>query len=45
MNVGEMVIQGLQYMGTGVGIVFLVLAIFYGVIKLMMKIWPPKEEK
>ncbi len=43
VNVGEMVSQGLQYMGIGVGVVFVVLAVFFGVIKLMLKIFPPKE--
>jgi len=41
--VSEMIVEGLKYMGIGVGVVFTVLAIFFVVIKLMMKIWPPKE--
>ncbi len=43
MNVGEMLSQGVQYMGIGVAVVFVVLAVFFGVIKLLIKIWPPKE--
>ena len=43
MNVGEMLSQGVQYMGIGVAVVFVVLAVFFGVIKLLTKIWPPKE--
>jgi Na+-transporting methylmalonyl-CoA/oxaloacetate decarboxylase gamma subunit len=43
MSVSEMISQGLNYMGIGVGVVFVVLAVFFGVIKLLMKIWPPKE--
>ncbi len=42
MNISEMIIQGLKYMGIGVGVVFIVLAVFFFVIKLLMKIWPPK---
>lgn len=45
MTVSEMILQGLEYMGIGVGVVFTVLAVFFGVIKLLMKIWAPKEEK
>ena len=43
MNVGEMLSQGVQYMAIGVAVVFVVLAVFFGVIKLLTKIWPPKE--
>lgn len=45
MNVGEMLGQGVQYMGIGVGVVFAVLAVFVGVVKLLLKIWPPKESE
>lgn len=45
MNVSEMIMQGLKYMGIGVGVVFAVLAVFFGVVKLLMKIWPPKESE
>jgi Na+-transporting methylmalonyl-CoA/oxaloacetate decarboxylase gamma subunit len=43
MTVSEMIVQGLKYMGIGVSVVFVVLAVFFVVIKLLMKIWPPKE--
>ena len=42
MSVGEMVVEGVKYMGIGVGIVFAVILLFFGLIKLMMKIWPAK---
>lgn len=42
MSVGEMIIKGLETMGIGIGIVFAVILLFYGLIKLMMKIWPAK---
>ena len=42
MDVGAMIIEGLKTMGIGVGVVFAVILVFYGVIKLMMKIWPAK---
>jgi Na+-transporting methylmalonyl-CoA/oxaloacetate decarboxylase gamma subunit len=42
MSTGEMIIQGLEKMGIGIGVVFAVILLFYGVIKLMMKIWPAK---
>lgn len=32
-------------MGIGVGVVFIVLAVFFIVIKLLMKIWPSKENE
>ncbi len=40
--VGKMIVEGLGYMGIGIGIVFAVILLFYGLIKLMMKIWPAK---
>ncbi len=45
MAVSEMIVQGLKYMGIGVGVVFTVLAVFFIVIKLLMKIWPSKENE
>ncbi len=45
MTVSEMIVQGLKYMGIGVGVVFTVLAVFFIVIKLLMKIWPSKENE
>jgi Na+-transporting methylmalonyl-CoA/oxaloacetate decarboxylase gamma subunit len=44
MTVSQMIISGVEYMGSGVGIVFAVLGLFYGVIKLLLKLWPSKEE-
>jgi len=41
--VSEMIVEGLKYMGIGVGVVFTVLAVFFVVIKALLKIWPPKE--
>jgi len=43
MDVSEMIVQGLKYMGIGVSVVFVVLAVFFVVIKLLMKIWPPEK--
>lgn len=45
MNVTEMIGQGLTYMGIGVGVVFVVLGVFFGAVKLLMKIWPPRENE
>ncbi len=45
MNVGDMLNQGLQYMGIGVGVVFAVLAIFVVFIWILRKIWPSKESE
>ncbi len=45
MTVSEMIVQGLKYMGIGVAVVFTVLAVFFIVIKLLMKIWPSKENE
>ncbi len=42
--VGEMLLQGLKYMGIGVGVVFSVLAVFFVVIKILVRIWPPRED-
>ena len=44
MNISDMLLDGLKYMGVGIGIVFAALGLFYGIIKLLLKIWPPKEE-
>ena len=43
MDVSQMLAEGLKVMGIGVGIVFFVLALFYFIIKAMMKIWPAKD--
>jgi len=37
-----MLMEGLKTMGIGIGVVFAVILLFYGLIKLMMKIWPAK---
>ena len=42
MDVTAMLMQGLQVMGIGVGVVFIVLGLFFIVTKLLMKIWPAK---
>jgi hypothetical protein len=42
MNV---VIGALEVMGFGVSGVFLVLALFYGLIKLMIKMFPENEQE
>jgi Na+-transporting methylmalonyl-CoA/oxaloacetate decarboxylase gamma subunit len=44
MNISDMLLQGLEYMGIGVGVVFVVLGVFFLVIKLLTKILPSKEE-
>lgn len=42
VNVNEMVGQAFRLMGVGVGSVFAVLIIFFGTIKLLMRIFPAK---
>lgn len=42
VDVNGMLINGLQIMGIGVGIVFIALGIFFLITKLLMKIWPAK---
>jgi Na+-transporting methylmalonyl-CoA/oxaloacetate decarboxylase gamma subunit len=44
MDVNVMIGQGLEVMGIGVAAVFVVLALFFVILKVMMKIWPAKEE-
>ncbi len=41
-DVGYLIGEGLKTMGIGIGVVFVVILVFYAVIKLMMKIWPAK---
>lgn len=43
MDVSGLITQGLNIMVMGVGVVFVVLAVFFGVLKLMTKIWPAKD--
>lgn len=40
----SLVLQALQVMGYGVAAVFLVLALFYGIITAMKKLWPEDVE-
>ncbi len=40
-----MLMDALRLMGTGIGVVFLVLAVFFVVIKVLMKIFPPAKEE
>ena len=44
MDISGMLLEGLGYMGIGIGIVFGVLALFYIIIKVLLKVWPSKEE-
>ncbi len=43
LTIGEMFTQAIQLMGMGVGMVFAVLAIFYVLIKLLIRLFPEKE--
>lgn len=43
-KVTEMIFQGLEKMGLGIGITFFVLGLFYIILKVMMKIWPAKDD-
>ncbi len=40
----SLLLQALQVMGYGVAAVFLVLALFYGIIIAMKKLWPADVE-
>ncbi len=42
IDVNAMLMDGLKYMGIGIGVVFAVILVFFVVIKIMMKIWPAK---
>jgi Na+-transporting methylmalonyl-CoA/oxaloacetate decarboxylase gamma subunit len=44
MDISGMLMKGLEYMGIGIGVVFVVLAVFFFVIKLLTRILPSKEE-
>ena len=44
MTVQELVPQALKLMGVGVGMVFAVLAIFYGLVKALMFVFPAKKD-
>ena len=39
-----MISQALNLMGVGIGVVFVVLAVFFLIIKLLIKMFPSKEE-
>lgn len=39
-----MLMDALNLMGVGIGVVFAVLAVFFFIIKLLMKIFPNKKE-
>lgn len=39
-----MLTDALQLMGVGIGCVFVVLAVFFFIIKLLMKIFPNKKD-
>ena len=39
-----MLSQALNLMGVGIGVVFVVLAVFFLIIKLLIKMFPSKEE-
>lgn len=45
MSVHELVGEALKLMGIGVGMVFMVLAIFYGLVRALMMLFPGKTEK
>lgn len=43
MSTQVMLLKALELMGMGVGGVFLVLSIFYGLVLLMRKVFPARE--
>jgi Na+-transporting methylmalonyl-CoA/oxaloacetate decarboxylase gamma subunit len=43
--VGEMFVQSLRVMGGGVGTVFAVLAVFFGLVKLLIRLFPDKKKE
>jgi Na+-transporting methylmalonyl-CoA/oxaloacetate decarboxylase gamma subunit len=44
MDTGAMAAEALKLMGAGVGMVFAVLAIFYGLVRALMFLFPGKRE-
>ena len=42
MDVGALLSEAVKTIGIGIGVVFVVITVFYALIKLMMKIWPAK---
>ncbi len=45
MSIGTMFVEALKVMGIGVGSVFAVLAIFFGMIKGLMALLPSKQSE
>lgn len=45
MAVNALVFEALKLMGIGVGMVFAVLAIFYGMVKALMFLLPEKQKE
>lgn len=45
MDVNQMMLDTLGIMGFGVGGVFLVLTVFYGMIRLMLRFFPAGENE
>ena len=43
MTTQTMLVKALELMGLGVGSVFLVLAVFYGLVVLMRKLFPARD--
>lgn len=43
MDTNAMILQAFKLMGVGVGSVFAVLIIFFGAIKLLMRIFPARK--
>ena len=43
MSTEVMIVKALELMGIGVGSVFVVLAVFYGMVLLLRKIFPAKD--
>lgn len=45
MDISGMISSGIEKMGLGIGITFFVLGLFYLILKVMMKLWPAKDDK
>ncbi len=43
MDIAAMIVEGVKYLGIGIGVVFAVLSVFFVIIKLLLKIWPPEQ--
>ena len=44
MDISGMISKGLECMAIGVGVVFVVLGLFFIIMKVMMWLWPAKED-